>query len=450
MKKKSPKFVCSNCGKVESKWLGRCPSCGEWNTMNEEVQAPEKPGRQGTSPAKSAQPQSLSGIPDTAEERIDSGIPELNQVLGGGIVSGSSILIGGQPGIGKSTLLLQASRSVKCSGSVLYISGEESAQQIAMRARRIGADGDRIKVLCETGVEALLKQLEKMQPALVVVDSIQTLISAEIGPVPGTVNQIKFGSYEIVDWCREHNTPVFLVAHVTKEGNIAGPKVIEHMVDTVLYFEEAEGGIRLLRAMKNRFGPVNEVGIFSMEASGLQGVSNPASLFLKERDGNLPPGTAIAPVYEGSRVLLVEIQALTVPAKSGLSRTYADRIDATRVSRIAAVLEKHVGLRFSDQDLYVNVAGGIRLDEVGIDLPLAVALYSARTGLAAPPKTVTAGEISLAGEVRTVPQPELRIRSAEKLGFSAHIGAGKSGKKGRGLKEILAGLFSQQPSGKAE
>ncbi len=439
MKKKSPGFVCSSCGRIESKWLGRCPACGEWNTMNEEIAVPEKPGRQGTPGKKTSQPQPLSKIPAAQEERMDSGIPELNQVLGGGIVSGSSVLIGGQPGIGKSTLLLQASRRAKCSGPVLYISGEESAQQIAMRARRIGADTDNIKVLCETGVETLLRQLEKLQPALVVVDSIQTLISAEIGPVPGTVNQIKFGSYEIVDWCREHSTPVFLVAHVTKEGNIAGPKVIEHMVDTVLYFEEAEGGIRLLRAMKNRFGPVNEVGIFSMEAQGLLGVSNPASLFLRDREGNLPPGTAIAPVYEGSRVLLVEIQALTVPAKSGLSRTYADRIDATRVSRIAAVLEKHVGLRFSDQDLYVNVAGGIRLDEVGIDLPLAVALYSARTGLAAPPKTVVAGEISLAGEVRTVSQPELRIRSAEKLGFKAQIGAGK---KGRGLKEILAELFA--------
>ena len=407
--------------------------------MTEEAVNPGKSGQPKASSRPAAQPQSLTGIPHTAEQRMDSGIPELNQVLGGGIVPGSSILIGGQPGIGKSTLLLQASRQVHCNGTVLYISGEESAQQIAMRARRIGADTDRIKVLCETGVEAVIHQLDKLNPALVVVDSIQTLISSEIGPVPGTVNQIKFGSYEIVDWCREHDTPVFLVAHVTKEGSIAGPKVIEHMVDTVLYFEEAEGGIRLLRAIKNRFGPVNEVGIFSMEASGLQGVTNPASLFLRDREGGLPPGTAVAPVYEGSRVLLVEIQALTVPAKSGLSRTYADRIDATRVSRIAAVLEKHVGLRFSDQDLYVNVAGGMRLDEVGIDLPLAVALYSARTGLAAPSRTVIAGEVSLAGEVRTVPQPELRIRAAEKLGFSARIG----GEKGsRGLKNILAELFS--------
>lgn len=364
------------------------------------------------------------------------------------MVPGSSVLIGGQPGIGKSTLLLQASRSIRCQGTVLYISGEESPRQIAMRARRIGAASDSIKVLCETDVQGILRHMESIMPALVVVDSIQTLLSEELGPVPGTVNQIKYSSHEISDWCREHQIPLFLVAHVTKEGSIAGPKVVEHMVDAVLYFEEAEGGIRLLRAMKNRFGPVNELGIFSMEDRGLIGVDNPASLFLQDRDGGLPPGAAIAPVYEGSRVLLVEIQALTVPAKSGISRTFTDRIDSRRVSRIAAVLEKHVGLRFSDQDIYVNVAGGIRLDEVGIDLPLAVALYSARTGLAVPERIVFAGEVSLAGEVRSVSQPEMRSKAAEKLGFTAHIGPGKSGKgkNMRSLRETLGELFAAKRS----
>ncbi|WP_319560963.1 DNA repair protein RadA [Marispirochaeta sp.] len=447
MKKTGTRFVCSSCGHSEAKWLGRCPSCGEWNTLSEESASPRQ-RKKSSSGRISHHAETLSRIPEDAVQRLDTGIPELNQVLGGGIVPGSSVLIGGQPGIGKSTLLLQASRSIRCQGTVLYISGEESSRQIAMRARRIGAASDSIKVLCETDVQGILRQMESIKPALVVVDSIQTLLSEELGPVPGTVNQIKYGSHEVSDWCKEHQVPLFLVAHVTKEGSIAGPKVVEHMVDAVLYFEEAEGGIRLLRAMKNRFGPVNELGIFSMEDRGLIGVDNPASLFLQNREGGLPPGAAIAPVYEGSRVLLVEIQALTVPAKSGVSRTFADRIDSRRVSRIAAVLEKHAGLRFSDQDLYVNVAGGIRLDEVGIDLPLAVALYSARTGLAAPERIVFAGEVSLAGEVRPVPQPEMRSKAAEKLGFTAHIGPGKDGrgKNMRSLKETLAELFAAKKS----
>ncbi len=431
MAKKSSRYVCSNCGHSEPKWLGRCPACGEWNTLAEEA-APSSTKGGSSRKASTSRPQGIGEIPEADTPRIDTGNGELNQVLGGGLVAGSSVLIGGQPGIGKSTLLLQISDTV--AQDVLYISGEESARQIALRAKRIGAVSPRIKVLCETGVESILKNLEKSRPSLVVIDSIQTLQSEEIGPVPGTVNQIKYGSYEIADWCREHETPLFLVAHVTKEGSIAGPKVVEHMVDTVLYFEEAEGGIRLLRAVKNRFGPVNEVGVFAMGAEGLKGVEDPAALFLQEREGSLPAGAAVAPVYEGSRVFLVEIQALTVPAKGGVSRTFADKIDSRRVSRIAAVLEKHAGLRFSDQDIYVNVAGGIRLSEVGIDLPLAVALYSARTGLSAPSSTVYAGEVSLAGEVRGVPQAELRRKAADKLGFQAKISSGP-------LKTFLGQLF---------
>ena len=442
MAKRSVRFVCSTCGHSEAKWLGRCPSCGEWNSLTEEALTAGT-GKNSRPKPTGAKPESLSAVPAASNERIDTGSTELNQVLGGGLVSGSSVLLGGQPGIGKSTLLLHLSQSIASRGSVLYVSGEESASQIAMRARRIGAEHTEIKLLCETDLAAILKSLEKLRPSLVIIDSIQTLQSEELGPVPGTVNQIKYGSYEITDWCREHRTPVFLAAHVTKEGSIAGPKVIEHMVDTVLYFEEAEGGIRLLRAVKNRFGPVNEVGIFSMEADGLKGVVNPASLFLQNREGGLPPGAAVAPVYEGSRVLLVEIQALTVPCKGGISRTFADRIDSRTVSRIAAVLEKHAGLRFSDQDIYVNVAGGIRINEPGIDLPLAVALYSARTGIAAPERCVFAGEISLAGEIRPVPQVELRLKAAEKLEFTAHIGPDSSGKGSPSrLGESLATLFA--------
>jgi DNA repair protein RadA/Sms len=364
--------------------------------------------------------------------RIGSGIPELDRVLGGGIMKRSAILIGGEPGIGKSTLLLQTAAAAETRGRVLYISGEESVGQVRMRADRLGlfegGGGDppggntsRIEVCCTGKLEDIETILEAVKPVIVMVDSAQTLHTAEVGVVPGTVNQMKYGAYELISWVKEHDAALFLSAHVTKEGIISGPKTLEHMVDTVLYFEQNDGDCRFLRAVKNRFGSVDEIGIFTMGERGLSVVEDPSLLFLVNREGELPPGIATAAVLEGSRTLLVEIQALTVPAKGSMSRVFSDRIDSARVSRVAATLEKHLKLRLSDQDLYINVAGGIRIAEVGVELALGCALYSARTGLPLPGRIAIAGELSLAGEVRPVRRLAGRIKTSRNLGFETFL-----------------------------
>jgi DNA repair protein RadA/Sms len=357
--------------------------------------------------------------------RIKSGIPELDRVLGGGIMKRSAILVGGEPGIGKSTLLLQTATASETKGRILFISGEESAGQVKMRAERLGITGERIEIFCSGNLDDILAILDAVKPVLVMADSAQTLFSADLGVIPGALNQMKSCSWELISWVKEHDAALFLTAHVTKDGIISGPKSLEHMVDTVLYFEDSaanDGDTRFLRAAKNRFGSVDEIGIFTMGAKGLQAVEDPSLLFLVRRDGELPPGIATAAVLEGSRTLLIELQALTVPAKGTISRVFSDRIDGARVSRIAAVLEKHLGLRLSDQDLYVNVAGGIRINETGVELALACVLYSARTGIALPAKTAIAGELSLAGEVRPVRRLSARGRTAGNLGFTAFIG----------------------------
>jgi len=359
-------------------------------------------------------------------------------VLGGGVMKGSATLIAGEPGTGKSTLMLQLAARVQTAGRVLYVSGEESPGQIRLRSERLGITGagagtaggagrtgargpaaaaQRIEVLSGTELSAVLQVCDRLSPVVLIVDSIQTLHSADIGAVPGTVNQIKLCSQELIDWAKLHGAALFLVGHVTKEGYIAGPKVVEHMVDTVLYFETGSGEIRLLRCAKNRFGAVEEIGIFSMGEQGLEQVANPAALFLTQRQEAQPAGVVAAPVYEGSRVLLVEIQGLVVPAKGGISRVFSERIDAGRVSRMAAVLEKHLKVRFSDQDIYVNVGGGIRIGEVGIELPLAACLYSARLNQPVPPLTAVVGEVSLAGEIHPVPHLERRIRAVQEMAF---------------------------------
>jgi DNA repair protein RadA/Sms len=422
-------FTCRNCGHIQPKWLGRCPSCGEWNTFIEgetggvKGRAPERE----TSKKKFSQAVLLSSVEASEGIRLGSTLAELDRVLGGGIVKGSTILVGGEPGIGKSTLMLQTAAGLGLRYKTLYLSGEESPGQIRQRADRLGLDSKNLHIFAETELSLVETCLRRLDPELVIVDSIQTLHSPDLGTVPGTVNQIKFCCHEISEWARERGASVFFIGHVTKEGAIAGPKIIEHMVDTVLYFDQSGSDIRFLRAAKNRFGSVDEIGLFSMGDKGLVQVADPSSLFLVEREGSLPPGVVPAPVYEGSRVLLVEIQALTVPAKGGLSRVYSDRIDPGRVSRIAAVLEKHVSLRYSDQDVYVNVAGGIRLSEVGIELPLAMALYSARTGIAFPEGATVSGEVSLAGEIRPVPHFRRRLRAAAEMGFSVFIGPDRVG-----------------------
>ncbi len=420
MAKAKTVFICSGCGHEEPKWAGRCPECGEWNTFSEIVkdQAARRSGGGNRSRATASVP--LESIASDEDERLSSHIGEVDRVLGGGLVRGSSVLIGGEPGIGKSTLMLQVAAGY--AGRVLYVSGEESAVQLKTRADRLGIGKESIEVLCETDLESIIRSFQTLKPVLVIVDSIQTLTSPDLGNVPGTPNQIKYCCHEIVSYCRERGCPVFLVAHVTKEGSIAGPKLIEHMVDTVLYFDQSESELRILRASKNRFGSVDEVGLFTMTAKGLLEVKNPASLFLVHRENRTPPGIIVTPVYEGSRVLMIEIQALVVPAKGAVSRVFSDRIDSSRVSRVAAILEKHLSLRFSDQDIYVNVAGGLKIGEVGIELPLALALYSARSSIPVPIEIASAGELTLAGEIRPITHMNRRIRTAREMGYEKFIG----------------------------
>jgi DNA repair protein RadA/Sms len=336
-------------------------------------------------------------------------------------MKGSVALLAGEPGIGKSTLMLQLAAGIHSAGRVLYISGEESPAQIRLRADRLHVESDRIEIFSETELSALLRVCQNVKPVVVVLDSIQTVYSEDIGSVPGTVNQIKLCTQELIDWAKTHGAALFLVGHVTKEGAIAGPKVVEHMVDTVLYFDSGSAEIRILHCAKNRFGSVDEIGIFEMGENGLRQVENPASVFLTARAGGEPPGIAVAPVYEGSRVLLVEIQSLVVPAKGGISRVFSERIDSARVSRMAAVLEKHLKVRLSDQDIYVNVGGGIRIREVGVDLSLCLSLYSARINQPIPSRTALVGEISLAGEVHPVGHLDRRVKAVQEMGFSRII-----------------------------
>jgi DNA repair protein RadA/Sms len=410
-------YTCQKCGHEEPKWLGRCPSCGAWNTLLESAPARE---RRKAAPAGTSVPLSAIEVSDTA--RLRTGLEEMDRVLGGGLMQGSAVLVGGEPGIGKSTLMLQLASGLEGGARVLYVSGEESAAQLRLRADRLGVTRDRVEVLCETGLEPIREAMARLRPALTIVDSVQTLASAEASSPPGTVTQIRLCAQELANAVKATGSSLCLVGHVTKEGLIAGPKVVEHLVDTVLYFDQSDSDLRFLRCSKNRFGSTEEVGIFRMTEKGLLAVADPASLFLEHRQGAPPAGVAVSPVFEGSRVLLVELQSLMVAAKGGLSRVFSDRIDGRRVSRIAAVLEKHLKVPLSSEDIYVNVAGGLRIAEVGIDLALALSLYGSRTGLALPAGLAVLGEVSLAGEVRRVPQLERRIRTALDMGFGRVIG----------------------------
>jgi DNA repair protein RadA/Sms len=412
-------FSCSSCGHEEPKWLGRCPGCGEWNSFKEKS-LPSAPQTPSGFYAESPEPQTLSSIVLKDVTRRSTGIPEADQVLGGGLVEGSAVLLGGEPGIGKSTLMLQIALMAAQDQEVLYISGEESPRQIKLRAERLGINSDKLILYCESRVEEILTTLEQRRPGLVIMDSIQTIQSPSQGMVPGTVNQLKYGCFELINWVRRRDAVLFLIAHVTKDGAIAGPKVIEHMVDTVLYFDHSGNELRVLRATKNRFGSVDEIGLFQMSAMGLIQIGHPEGLFLESREGDLPPGISVAPVFEGSRVLLVEIQSLTVPAKGAVSRIFSDRVESSRVSRVAAIMEKHLGIKFSDQDIYINVAGGMKIAEIGMELPLALAIYSARTGIQIPSDLIAFGEMSLTGEIRPVAQLRRRLKAAEEMGLKTH------------------------------
>lgn len=420
-------YKCSNCGYSQPRWLGRCPECSEWNTLEEIIIDRNKitPAGQGSEQQLKIKPVSLASVEAADTSRYMTGIPELDRVLGCGATKRSAILLGGEPGIGKSTLLLQTVAGVaKTFGKdkgILYVSGEESAAQIKDRANRLNLDCSGLQLLCSSRLEDALDALDKLNPVFVIIDSIQTIYSAEAGLVPGTVNQLKYCANEFISWVKERDSVLIMTAHVTKEGTIAGPKSLEHMVDTVISFERNNDDIRFLHAQKNRFGSVDELGIFSMTEKGLIPVDDPTTLFITERKEKQPAGVCCTPVFEGTRVFLVEIQALTVPAKASVSRVYSEKIDSGRVARVAAVLEKRCGIVFSDQDIYVNVAGGVRLGESSIDAALAAALYSARTDLAIDNNTTLFGELSLAGEIRPVGKAKQRVKAAQNFGLNCVI-----------------------------
>lgn len=415
-KEEITRFVCSDCGFSSSKWLGRCPECGAWNSFTEEKLSPKnKLSKEDSQTANSV---ALSDVPYETEFRFDSGISELDRVLGGGIVRASAILVGGEPGIGKSTLMLQVVAKCSSDRKVLYVSGEESPSQVRQRAERLNLDTKKINICCETRLGGILTILEKEKPQIAVIDSLQTLVSEEITSSAGSVSQMKSCCLDIISLAKKIGITVFFIGHVTKEGTIAGPKIVEHMVDTVLYFEQASMGVRLIRAAKNRFGSVDEIGIFLMTSQGLEGVKDPSSFFISEREDDiLPPGIAFTAIVEGSRTFMVEIQALVVEAKTGYSRVYSDRIDSSRVTRIAAILERHANVRLTDKDIYVNVAGGVKVNDVSVDLAIAIALWSAANDATLPAKMLCFGELSLAGEVRPVSFAERRLKTAYEMGF---------------------------------
>lgn len=410
-------YVCQQCSYKSLKWLGRCPECGEWETLAEEIIAPKGGG--SFTPEK---PVPLHLAPDGDEERMKTEIEELDRVLGGGVVPGSVVLIGGEPGIGKSTLILHLLESIaKNKNKVLYVSGEESARQIKMRANRLGAIHPGEFLATENGVEQIIAMATEMRPALLAVDSIQTLTCAEVGSSPGSVTQVRESAYKLLGFAKKENIPVILVGHVTKDGAIAGPKVLEHMVDTVLYFEGDRSHVfRILRTVKNRFGSTNEIGVFEMKEEGLVQVSNPSEIFLAERPLN-EPGSVVLPSVEGTRPILVEVQALVSPTNLGTARRTAIGADQQRLSLLCAVLEKKAGLDMYGHDVFLNIAGGIRIDEPALDLGVVCALASSLLEKTIPSNTVVCGEVGLAGEVRAVGQIDVRVREAQRLGFSRII-----------------------------
>ena len=413
-------FVCQQCAFQSPKWIGRCPSCDGWNTFVEERVVALPKGRGGPARMPRA-PIALGDVPADAEQRLATGIGEFDRVLGGGIVRGSCVLLGGDPGIGKSSLLMQASAALARGGTVLYVSGEESAAQVKLRARRFGIAGDGILLLAETDLAAVLEAIQRTRPTFVVVDSIQTMSSDAIGSAAGGVSQLRECTARLLELAKGTDIPIFLVGHVTKEGAVAGPRVLEHIVDAVLYLEgERFHAFRILRATKNRFGSTDEVGVFEMGEAGLREVQNPSEVFLEERSRGVA-GSVVVPTVEGTRPLLVEVQALVTPTSFGLPRRTVNGADAQRVLLILAVLAKRAGLASGSHDVYVNLVGGLRVREPGADLALAVAVASALRDRAADARTVFVGELGLGGELRRVQRLAARLREAERLGFERAV-----------------------------
>ena len=420
--KRKTKYVCQECGFESLRWLGKCTQCNNWNTFVEEVTQPKGVHKSVMNVSKSAKPMEIKKIDSSKEKRMTTEMKEFNRVLGGGIVLGSLILIGGDPGIGKSTLLLQTSAQLaKKNMPVLYISGEESIQQTKLRADRLGIDVDSLYVLAETNLHNIVHQIEETKPAFVVIDSIQTMFREEITSAPGSVSQVRECTMELMKLAKTYGIPICIVGHVTKEGAIAGPRMLEHMVDVVLYFEgERHHTYRILRSVKNRFGSTNEMGIFEMKELGLQEVLNPSEIFLEERSSGASGSTVVASM-EGTRPVLVEIQALISPSSFGNPRRMATGIDSNRVPLLMAVLEKRVGLLLQNQDAYIKVAGGVKLDEPAIDLAIAVSIASSFRDQPTRAEDIFIGEVGLTGEVRRVSRIEQRVQEAAKLGFKRVI-----------------------------
>jgi len=420
MTKDKKQYVCSACGSVQLKWSGKCPDCGDWNTLEEEVVRPPEKGRPAAPSLQSpGQPVPLTAVTRDDLPRLSLSIVELNRVLGGGIVPGSCVLVGGEPGVGKSTLLLAMAADVaRTNGAVLYVSAEESAHQIGRRAARMGIHEDRLFVLAEIVVDAIIDQIEAMKPALVIVDSIQAIYSGSGASAAGTVSQVRDCAAALSRVAKAQNVPIFLVGHVTKEGAIAGPKVLEHMVDAVLQLEgERFHAFRLLRSVKNRFGSTNEVGVFEMNERGMEEVRNPSELFLAERLPNAT-GSAIAVSMEGTRPLLVEVQALSSSTAFSMPRRTGNGVDLNRLLLLTAVLSKRVGMDLGDQDIFVNVVGGMRVDEPAADLAIACAIASSFRNRPVWADLAIMGEVGLSGELRSVGQLVRRLHEAAKLGFT--------------------------------
>ena len=424
-KGKKTVFFCQNCGHEESKWLGQCPACKEWNTFVEEKVTVSRGSTSAASEAgkeRVSKVVTLSSVSVEEDERIRTGIAELDRVLGGGIVQGSLVLVGGDPGIGKSTLLLQVCQRLSDAGkNVLYISGEESGKQIKLRANRMGTFSEHLYLLCETNLELIRQTIERQKPDMVVIDSIQTMYNEEVSSAPGSVSQVRESTNILMQLAKGMNISIFIVGHVTKEGTVAGPRVLEHMVDTVLYFEgDRHASYRILRGVKNRFGSTNEIGVFEMRKEGLVEVENPSEFMLSGRPEHAS-GSVVACAMEGTRPILMEIQALVCRSNFGMPRRTAAGLDFNRVNLFMAVLEKRDGLPLSNYDAYVNIAGGIRMNEPAADLGIVMAIASSYKNRPVPEDAIVFGEVGLSGEVRAVTMPEQRVAEARKLGFKTCI-----------------------------
>ena len=419
MAKQKNIYNCQKCGFQSPKWMGRCPDCQQWNTFVEEL--PVATSSHSHNLSEPGKPLKLSEVTSREEDRISCGMTEFNRTLGGGVVPGSLILVGGDPGIGKSTLLLQAFAKLAENGPALYVTAEESARQVKLRAERLAIRTDNLYLLAETSLTQIRQRIKELKPAFLVIDSIQTIFSDAIESAPGSVSQVRECTGQLMLQAKGDNLPTFLVGHVTKDGAIAGPRVLEHMVDTVLYFEGSAGHpYRILRAVKNRFGSTNEIGVFEMQEQGLREVSNPSELFLAERPEK-SAGSAVVPALEGSRPILVELQALVSGSSFGTPQRTAIGIDHKRVALLIAILEKKVELSLAGQDIFLNVAGGVKLDEPAVDLAAICALASSHLNRVINPHVVMFGEVGLTGEVRAVSQPELRVKEAARLGFTKCI-----------------------------